>query len=312
VQPAGGRGFDVIKSLVVNQTSVYVLGTIQGPPATVGTTVLTTGGGTDAFVAKLTDDGGTSRFLWAVQAGGPGNESVASLARAGATVYVAGSGFPTLTFGPLTVPGERTTRMGFVAALSEGPHPLPVELVSFTAERQGMAVRLQWVTAQEQDNHHFEVAVSTDGHRFSPLRRLPGQGTSSQRHVYHYVDEQAARHGASHLYYRLTQVDGDGDRTYSPIQAVALGLVPAVPLQAWPNPAVGTVRVRFQVDRAEPFSVRVYNSHGTLVQVLASETALAQGVRELAWDGRACVDGLYLIRLTTSQQTQTVTVVLQP
>ena len=44
--------------------------------------------------------------------------------------------------------------------------PLPVQLTKFTAVAVGADAVLSWTTAQEVNNHHFEVERSLDGHVF--------------------------------------------------------------------------------------------------------------------------------------------------
>ncbi|MCC3156475.1 hypothetical protein LJ737_04455 [Hymenobacter sp. 15J16-1T3B] len=61
--------------------------------------------------------------------------------------------------------------------LNGGTMPLPVELTSFTAGRQGDDALLHWTTAQELNNDHFEVEASADGQTFRPVGRVAGQAT---------------------------------------------------------------------------------------------------------------------------------------
>ncbi len=47
--------------------------------------------------------------------------------------------------------------------------PLPIELVSFVAKAQNNVVQLEWATASESGNSHFEVLRSGDGSNFSAM-----------------------------------------------------------------------------------------------------------------------------------------------
>nr|GFB92562.1 hypothetical protein [Tanacetum cinerariifolium] len=47
--------------------------------------------------------------------------------------------------------------------------PMPVQLTAFTAIAVGADARLNWRTAQEINNRHFEIERSLDGYRFSTI-----------------------------------------------------------------------------------------------------------------------------------------------
>lgn len=125
-----------------------------------------------------------------------------------------------------------------------GTSPLPVELVSFVAERRGEDALLTWATASEKNNAYFAIESSADGRTFRELGQLPGHGNTSQRQEYAFTDHNLARYSAKLVYYRLRQVDLDGTSTYSPIRTVEPGADAAPQLLAYPNPAHDAVRVR--------------------------------------------------------------------
>jgi hypothetical protein len=87
-QVAGGGAR--ASALAVNGASVYVAGVFHRP-ATFGSPQLTSAGGFDAFVAKVTDAGATAGFTWAQQAGGADADSATALAVRGHHVVVAGT-----------------------------------------------------------------------------------------------------------------------------------------------------------------------------------------------------------------------------
>lgn len=124
-----------------------------------------------------------------------------------------------------------------------GFSPLPVELLSFTAEPAEEVVRLRWSTATEQDNDHFALDRSADGETFIEVLRVPGAGNSQHELVYSAADEQPLS-GVS--YYRLRQVDTDGTTTLGPTVAVTRDA--ARTLMLHPNP----VHDRFVLEGVEP------------------------------------------------------------
>jgi hypothetical protein len=96
--------------------------------------------------------------------------------------------------------------------VSDQSNPLPVTLSSFTARRAGAeVVSLSWTTSQELNNKGFVLERSEDNLKFDSLGWIAGAGTTAQKSKYDYLDRFAAS-----VYYRLTQVDADGNRTILP------------------------------------------------------------------------------------------------
>ena len=144
-----------------------------------------------------------------------------------------GSGLRTVT---LTVPPVSGAAVAFAPAA-----PLPVELVTFGAERAGADVALSWETAAESDVAFFEPAYSFDATAWTPLGRQAAAGRAARYTATH------AKADARQLYYRLRIVDEDGGEAFSKVVAVgaasAVGgsRLPEVTLA--PNPVSATARV---------------------------------------------------------------------
>jgi hypothetical protein len=86
---------------------------------------------------------------------------------------------------------------------------LPVELIDFSAHCINNSPKIQWITASEQNNDYFNLErVNLDGSS-SLVAKVSGSGNSQDQKVYSYVDDQA-KSGTN--YYRLTQIDFDGNR----------------------------------------------------------------------------------------------------
>ncbi|MBK6263894.1 T9SS type A sorting domain-containing protein [Marivirga sp. S37H4] len=94
---------------------------------------------------------------------------------------------------------------------------LPVELVFFTAENNGNRIDLKWQTASEFDNDFFEIQRSFDGKTFELIGIVEGNGTVNHSVDYLYQDFSPL---AGESYYRLRQVDFNGDFEYSPVVKV--------------------------------------------------------------------------------------------
>lgn len=122
-QRAGGPENDFVQTVAVSGANVYAAGTFARTAA-FGAASLTSTGGDDLFVAKLTDAGPTGAFTWAQPAGGSGYDVLVAMAVSGPRVYVTGASGGTASFGSarLVSTGPLGSATGFVARLTDaGP-----------------------------------------------------------------------------------------------------------------------------------------------------------------------------------------------
>ena len=97
---------------------------------------------------------------------------------------------------------------------------LPIQLLSFTATLELNEVKLHWETSSEANNAWFVVEVSRGLISWEEVSKHAGAGTSIQHHYYNAIDEKPLN-GQS--YYRLKQVDFDGNYSYSNIESIYNG-----------------------------------------------------------------------------------------
>lgn len=92
------------------------------------------------------------------------------------------------------------------------PQPLPIELLTFTAQYNGHSVDINWTTASEVNNDYFTVERSTDASEFLPVGYKKSLVNSSYPVNYMHEDKEPLK-GIS--YYRLRQTDKDGRTSVS-------------------------------------------------------------------------------------------------
>lgn len=91
---------------------------------------------------------------------------------------------------------------------------LPVELTLFELNRQSNSTVLNWQTASEINNDFFEIETSSDGEVFTKIGTVQGAGSSNETLSYEFVDRDYKNQDS---YYRLKQVDFDGNYEYSDV-----------------------------------------------------------------------------------------------
>lgn len=106
----------------------------------------------------------------------------------------------------------------FALASTTGFNPLPVEWLEFNANmRTGNTVLLNWSTASETNNDYFSIEHSTNGLQFHKIHNITGAGNSSTVNTYEWIHHHPPK-GLN--YYRLKQVDFNGEFEYSEIRTV--------------------------------------------------------------------------------------------
>jgi hypothetical protein len=301
-QVGGGTVDDRGQAIAVTGSSLYVTGYITNTTANTRAVVFggsgTTAGNTsqpgasptssaDIVLAHYTDAGANATLNWTQVGGGPGTDQGQGVGVNGSTLYVVSYVVPKATFGSFSVDNPSGSTVNFLGQLSAAA-PLPVVLTAFTATLAagGRAVRLEWATASETNNAHFEAERSFDGISFAAFRTMAAAGSSPTPHTYALTDA-ALPASVQQLYYRLRQVDVDGTASYSPVRVVVVDL--ASPLVLFPNPAGASTTLA----GAGP---------GALVQVLdalghlaATATADATGTAHLPLP-TGLAPGLYVVR----------------
>ena len=118
-----------------------------------------------------------------------------------------------------------------------GANPLPVTWLYFRGQADQSTSLLKWATATEQNAAYFDVQRSSDGQHFYSIGSVAASGYSAQNNYYNFTD-QAPLVGKIN-YYRLHQIDYNGDGKYSSVEAVNFSGSHSILL--YPNPATNEI-----------------------------------------------------------------------
>ncbi len=139
---------------------------------------------------------------------------------------------------------------------------LPTELNAFSAKQIENNIELKWVTQTEQNNSHFSIEKSTDGSNFLEIGQEEGQGTTLETTDYQFTDF-APSTGVS--YYRLRQVDFDGNFTYSNIESV--DFIDKGKTAIYPTPTTGRLNIQPPENFGPESDLMIFDKLGRLVKV---------------------------------------------
>lgn len=181
-------------------------------------------------------------------------------------------------------------------------NPLPIELLSFTANYNGQSVDVNWNTATEINNDYFDVERSTDAENFISIKKFAskavgGNSTASLNYAMNDVD---VTNGV--YYYRLKQTDLDGSISYSGIVSVTIENMNAV-FTIKPNPTTSTSEIIYYCSGTESASINVYDARGRLI--ISKTINCVKGENLTSIDLGEQPDGLFYITLTAANNVYT-------
>lgn len=119
-----------------------------------------------------------------------------------------------------------------------GTAPLSVKLLSFDAKLQtDNTVQLEWVTAQEKDVDFYKIERSYNASEWTFVGQQKPVATGNiGEQKYNLLDAQP---GKGIIYYRLTEIDLNGNTTTAPIRFVRLDDGRLTASSVYPNPNDG-------------------------------------------------------------------------
>jgi hypothetical protein len=185
-------------------------------------------------------------------------------------------------------------------------NPLPVMLIAFSAEANGTDVLVTWTTASESNNKGFIVERSVDGKTFTHIGFVKGAGNSKQAKNYRINDAHAFKlSGSNTLYYRLKQVDLDGNETAS--KAVLVRNEETNTLAGsiiYPNPFESGVTIEMVAASAGSVAqLTLVDITGRII--LSKQAVLSEGTNSVTIDGLAELNkGVYFVHITTNGHTE--------
>ena len=183
---------------------------------------------------------------------------------------------------------------------------LPIELIEFKAENSGDINRLSWITGSEENTDYFVVERSLDGVHFESLDSTDAAGWSTDILSYELID----KHPYQQTYYRLKNVDFDGQYSYSKIEVVLIDGSAELSFNVYPNPNIGD-ELNLMVNSyfEELAIVEIMDITGRVVH--RSEIDLKNGFYTGSINISNLSEATYLISITSSHIKETLKLVVE-
>lgn len=226
--------------------------------------------------------------------------------QAGAWLNLGGQGTgvsvaPINTFDQTITSNINFTTFSDFALATEDLNPLPIELLSFTAQLSNEDGLLNWKTANETNSSHFIVERSVNGKDFAAIGTVKAVGYSRSLQSYSFIDEKVTDLNVVRVYYRLTQVDLDGKTTQSRVIVLLINATQEPYFSVYPNPFNQEILIDLAVNNAESATIQLTDVTGKLItqQLIALQNGLYQGKVTLAEN---IANGVYLLSVQTADR----------
>ncbi len=178
---------------------------------------------------------------------------------------------------------------------------LPVSYTAFDATISNDKVNISWITELETKNKHFEIERSFDQSTFSTIAVILGSQPVGIANQYGFVDASAQLSNHKVIYYRLKQIDFNGEFTYSAVKMVRTVTVTKASAQIFPNPFMEKLNVNFVSDASGKAEVRLINAAGNIVKVVTSSITKGFNTVQLQ-DLNSQSPGVYIANIINNGQ----------
>ena len=178
---------------------------------------------------------------------------------------------------------------------------IPVELISFSAIQQDKKIILNWKTATETNNSHFEVQRKLKNQEWEKLALVAGAGTITEFRNYFYEDDFSFLPYNGTVLYRLKQVDFNGTYEYSDVIAVDADFVPnEISIsQNYPNPFNPITTIKYWLNAEANVRINIYNSLGQQIDQIVNCVQNA-GTYSVGWNAESHASGIYFYSFEVS------------
>ncbi|MEM6346260.1 MAG: reprolysin-like metallopeptidase, partial [Bacteroidota bacterium] len=185
-----------------------------------------------------------------------------------------------------------------VAGFSETLTSFPVTYQDWQVNKDGFTINLNWSTTQEINNLGFEIEIRSDSSdAFQRLAFVSGRGNSNEIHQYSY---QVRNSLPGKHYFRLKQIDLDGQYTYSSIKEVEIEASNKLYHQVFPNPTHAYAHLAFVLRKTAIYEIDLMDMDGRVVERLYAGE-LVVGKHEFELNTQSLNPGLYFYSIRSKQ-----------
>jgi len=192
------------------------------------------------------------------------------------------------TVTPITIATSVSNTIFRGVSFTPGTTTMPVVLTSFNGKIENQLVNLNWSTSSEKNNKGFVIERSIDGVDYENIAFVKGSGNSNKVMNYSYSDENV---NAEVVYYRLKQIDFDGQFEYSKVLTIKNDELSII---VTPNPFEGQISIN-GTSPDELISIDLMDISGKVKLTESNNGSVVIDTRGLA-------QGIYFIRINNGEK----------
>ena len=173
-----------------------------------------------------------------------------------------------------------------------------MKLTSFTVQAiDNSFIRPVWATALEIDNSGFEIERSEDGINFITIGWKDGNGNSTEPKYYGF-DDKTASIGTTY-YYRLKQIDFDGDSEYSNIVSLRINGKDEFTISDFiPTEVKGKTKLEIFTTNKRDITISLFNTLGQ--PILSRNESLTVGNNKIEFSFDDLPAGTYMTSIKSN------------
>ena len=178
---------------------------------------------------------------------------------------------------------------------------LPVRDLALIGNLLNDLGNLSWHVENEQNADYYKVERSVDGTNFRFRERIMSHNQAIA--LYHYGDD-IKDVSTEKIYYRIQQVDINGEQRYSNIIVLNKKNVPVTKMVAYPNPVKDKMTVAITSPWQQPVQLKIFDFAGKMAYTKL--VLLEKGENEYNLDNLNFPSGVYMLKATIAGRVYTV------
>jgi hypothetical protein len=181
--------------------------------------------------------------------------------------------------------------------VSGGCVVLPVTLTSFTTKCDNGIPLIEWTTVSELNSNYFQIERSRDGFEWVEVSRINSSSNSATEKNYQLYDMTTG--GNFEGYYRLKQVDFDGNFEYFSPKYLMCQQKNEESVEVFPNPTSNEIFIEIRNDIREDMDIQIVDYTGRII--LQKTIFVSKDYTLETIDLSKYINGMYYIFVISSQ-----------